>query len=776
MFSFKTSVICFFAVVLLVVSPHLFAVNVDGGQDPSQHPGVVIRPRPLIAPLFIEDGQFSSTLVLGSSAEQDTFADVTLRGVDGTQIAFQRVQFAPHGQQRVEIGALLRSAGSSATTGSVMILPSQDLSGPAIVGQMTMTYRGSSRASYIDEEVAMPGTHSSRVLRAVANPADGSALVAITSLAKTQQRVTVECVFERGPAFSKVIILGAGETLVTEACERQTSHMTDSPTALLNRPVQTVATVGIELTSSVPAGIAAFALAPLGSKDDRFLRAIAFSDPAMTLSPNVVFTGVPVGRANLLPEGNYVPQLALANFSATDAHVQIEYAQTSGNNPSVRIVEQLRVPAGSSQNLKLSGLQGDADLQNSFVIRSDGAAGDLVAKLVSSSESELRQVELLGKDEKDHQNGGNHPWSIDGADEATLILFNHSNAIKLFNVQVSADGAVWEKSYNLESMQTEAISLRGLIRDRVKDEKGRTIPEDSLSGQVAWFTLSYGEGKGRLIQTNRTAAMARNFSCGSVTVLCGSIFVPDITIFNLEDVITFGTIEPEFCTSDDNNICRGTKSGGGNAAYSWSVTDANIAAINGSSTVKSVNLKGMAPGSTPVSHNAQAGHCGSGGSNPAKVQKPTSLKVLSVTVLPNGQGLNFGCGGLANYGVMVDTEYQVLDQDGVAIKSASMTPHETGTSFGGKPIDSNIGPTGFTNSTATTNADGIFHDVPFGACANGAFTSFTATQNITMILPDGSAPAVRSQTFTLTGQAAGHGTLKNSITSPGSGSDISATR
>jgi hypothetical protein len=158
------------------------------------------------------------------------------------------------------------------------------------------------------------------------------------------------------------------------------------------------------------------------------------------------------------------------------------------------------------------------------------------------------------------------------------------------------------------------------------------------------------------------------------------------------------------------------------------------------------------------------------------VQTPTSLKVLGVTVLPNGQGLNFGCGGLANYGLMVDIEYQVLDQDGVAIKSASMTPHEKGTSFGGKPYDSNIGPTGFTNSTLTTTAEGTFHDVPFGACANGAFSSFTRTQTITMILPDGSAPAVRSQTFTLTGQTAGHGTLKNSISSPGTGSDISAMR
>ena len=129
-----------------------------------------------------------------------------------------------------------------------------------------------------------------------------------------------------------------------------------------------------------------------------------------------------------------------------------------------------------------------------------------------------------------------------------------------------------------------------------------------------------------------------------------------------------------------------------------------------------------------------------------------------------------------NYGIMVDIEYQVLDQNGVPIASANMTPHEKGTLFSGTPYDNNIGPTGFKNSTKNTAADGTFHDVPFGVCANGTFSSVTSTQNITMIMPDGSTPAVRSQTFTATGQTAGHGTLKNSISSPGTGSDISATR
>jgi hypothetical protein len=159
------------------------------------------------------------------------------------------------------------------------------------------------------------------------------------------------------------------------------------------------------------------------------------------------------------------------------------------------------------------------------------------------------------------------------------------------------------------------------------------------------------------------------------------------------------------------------------------------------------------------------------------VQVPTSLKFLNVAVLLNGQGPGYGCGGLANYGIYVDINYQVLDQNKNSIQSARMTPHENGKGFGGKSYDTNIGPVdGFPTSSATTASDGTFHDVPFGGCANGAFSAFTATQNITMIMSNGStSPVVRSQNWTLTGKTAGHRTLKNSITSPGSGSDISAT-
>lgn len=116
---------------------------------------------PLVVPLFIEDQHFSSTLVLVNQIFRSTFADVVLRGLDGREIARQRVEFPALSQQRVEIGELLLRAGSRATTGSITIMQSPDLKAPVILAQLTMTYSGSRVPNFIDEEIAMPTASSS---------------------------------------------------------------------------------------------------------------------------------------------------------------------------------------------------------------------------------------------------------------------------------------------------------------------------------------------------------------------------------------------------------------------------------------------------------------------------------------------------------------------------------------------------------------------------------------------------------------------------------------
>jgi hypothetical protein len=162
---------------------------------------------------------------------------------------------------------------------------------------------------------------------------------------------------------------------------------------------------GIGLTSDgTPGSFAAFGLAPHQNAGVKYFSSVFFTDPMSLLSPNSIVAGVPVGPTTALGGGNYVPQLSLANFSAKAAHVTVQFAVTSGNTPNTYQVQSLTVPPGQSREFVLDNLQGDPDLRNSFLINSDGAPGDIQAKLVSVSPSRTGEAELLAKDELDQNN------------------------------------------------------------------------------------------------------------------------------------------------------------------------------------------------------------------------------------------------------------------------------------------------------------------------------------------------------------------------------------
>jgi hypothetical protein len=332
------------AIAMLLVSTSIvFADN-----KVPQHSNDPMMQMPIVAPLFLEDANFTSTLVLVNAASVREYADVSLRGVDGKVIVSQRVHFSPHSERRFEIASLLRSSGSSVTSGSIVVTPSPD-SGGAIAAALSMTYRTQPELNYIDEELAMPSMEGSQISRAVADSGEGSPIVAITSLAESVQRVKIECVLPAGVRFSKTVELKPGETLLTEACAAETTHGFDFQ-AVWNGAKSTPHrdAVGISLASdAMPGSYAAFALAPHGKEREKFFSAIPFADPKMRISNTVVFAGVPVGRSALLPEGTYVPQLSLANFSDKQATVSVRYSQTSGDSLRFAVVARVAVKADS---------------------------------------------------------------------------------------------------------------------------------------------------------------------------------------------------------------------------------------------------------------------------------------------------------------------------------------------------------------------------------------------------------------------------------------------
>jgi len=79
-------------------------------------------PMPLVAPIFIEDAQFTSSLGFVNSRNAAVNVNVVLRDLRGNQIAQKMVSVPPVSKAEVSIKDVLDSVGSSETIGSVVAI------------------------------------------------------------------------------------------------------------------------------------------------------------------------------------------------------------------------------------------------------------------------------------------------------------------------------------------------------------------------------------------------------------------------------------------------------------------------------------------------------------------------------------------------------------------------------------------------------------------------------------------------------------------------------
>lgn len=290
----------------------------------------------------------------------------------------------------------------------------------------------------------------SNKLQAVTDESDGPPLVAITSLSENSQRIRIHCLSEIGSPFIKNIELLPNETLLTSGCSERTVHGSDIQDFNHNFNPKSKRTYGITVSSdAMPGSFAAFGLAPHSDRDAIRFSSVNFFDPKMIMSTTSVFTGVPVGQTPWLGSARYLPVLSLANFSEKAVHVVVHYSVTEEDNPASHDIRKITVAARSTLTLPLEGLEGNRQLQNSFLVESDGVPGDIATKLIARDPQDPSEVEILDKDLHDPLNGGNYPWSIAQGTNSTLLLFNTSDTAQYFTVAISSEGTNWQKSYYL---------------------------------------------------------------------------------------------------------------------------------------------------------------------------------------------------------------------------------------------------------------------------------------------------------------------------------------
>jgi hypothetical protein len=592
-----------------------------------------MEPMPLVAPIFFEDGQVSSSLVIANSTAMPAGATITIRTLSGTEVSTVHKKLAPHGQQEIPLQSLLVHFSSPVTSGSITVTQDANLKGMAIAAQLLLTRLNGSLPSYVDEEFAMPSLSGSATLRGVADEAAGTALIAITSIVNWEQRVQLRCLSEKAEHKSATITIAPYATSVVSSCSGGAfAGMEPFAHGINQHPASGIQ--GYELvTDGGPGAISAFGLAPHLRGQDLLFSTIPFVDPAEIHSPNSVFAGVPFGAQDALPNGVYRPRISFANFATTSAHVTISIAATQPrdvnvsaapeDSPEKVTIRQLTIGPRRSAELTLSDTVSQSGLLQSLFVETDKKPSEVLGKAVSRGDGSLYEVELLQKDERDENNGGIHPWSVEGDSESHLLFFNHSKKPQVFGVGIAGGSSLWDKKYTLAPNETREISINELIQDRVPDEKGRVLGRSLQRGVVNWMVPDSGNATGRLMVTSRSKGMARNFSCGNFNVLCGFNFDTfDNGYIAVGSSGDLWSVVPEFCLEWGPGQCSGgTQVGWGSATYNWTIGATSIVKATSSSqlTSQSPNILGVSRGTGSGYVNVEGGGCQSGGTGPADV-------------------------------------------------------------------------------------------------------------------------------------------------------------
>ena len=559
---------------------------------------------PMVAPLFLEDSDFSSTVTLVNDAVDPMQARVVVLDANGSQVAYKELQLAGHTSSPIQLHDLLTESGSAANVGSVLVIP-EPVTGMPIGGQLSITARNAATPAYIEEEMLTADEGQQGVYRTTALDVKGSPIIALKSQAQGVQAVTLQCFSEKTVPTTGTVQLLAGQLLLVSACDTTKtgrSVITDQ----INPDVSQVdrGSVGIAVTTSgTPADLIAYGFAVYKDDGGPYFSSLNLTNPATQTSSNTIFTGIPTGVASLFPGISFHPEVAITNFSTLPASVVVVLAHTSGGATSSEIVQKLTLSSHSSRTVPIP-TPGDPAMTNSLIVRSNLSPGDVVSQFIAWGDSSVRSVEMQAKDNDSPQNGGGHPWTIEPGTTSTLLLFNHSaSGSKRFNVIIGSGDRTWQQSYQLASMETKAISINDIVANQVADEKGRVLSKDAVTGQVTWFTRSPKWGKGRMMVSQPQIGLARSFSCGSCTDVCPGLGL----ITPYADLSTgVGSVGPlgnlivslcsHVCTPP---TCTGTKIGTTtDVFYTWSSLNTSISTVSGGTHSASANFLGVAPGST----------------------------------------------------------------------------------------------------------------------------------------------------------------------------------
>ena len=181
----------------------------------------------------------------------------------------------------------------------------------------------------------------------------------------------------------------------------------------------------------------------------------------------------------------------------------------------------------------------------------------------------------------------------------------------------------------LAPFETRIVSINDLIRNKVSDSHGRTLPATAWSGSVVWQTPVPGTGSGHVLIRNEANASGESFSCGMYSSICGGDFTPYTTTFTVGQTASFGDFEAEVCLGSSPGQCSGNFVGTGNDfSYFWQSDSPGVLSISGGYS-NVINLYAASVGSSLIEGSVSDGSCGASMAQTATAVAPDNTPVIT---------------------------------------------------------------------------------------------------------------------------------------------------
>src|SRR5262245_8290080 len=671
------------AILVALFLPNLPAVPILSlGRVFASVPGPLRRPKSaqmmseqhiVHIPYFIESDDMTSILTLNNNMNDMATATVTLFNMKGQSLTLPPIELAPQLPARFDLGQLAKNPDFS--SGNVQI--SFNGLSMGITSQVSVISAAHRVAFESVEDEAMDFS-SSRLDAILCLPnAETHGRIALTNT--TAAPIAVTAAAHNGDQnHQRRITLDPHETELVEANEFLESGGDGPPRA-------TVLTLQ---HNGSPGALMATGFAI--SEETGFSCNFPFVDPSTVVSAKLagahVRMGLPKPNGGFPSGTSFSAPLVLANVGGqqTQATVWVDY--TIDSVPHRIQVGVASLAPGQVSQLELSQALAsrgilppldDAGIDVAYT----GPVGTVIGRLTSFDQTGDFAFEVPVKDPlAGMSRSGGYPWRLDGGYTTVVHLKNTINAEVRALVQVRYEGGNYNPDrIRLGPFQTVAIDIRGLRDAQQKDLRGGVMPPDVESGQIVWFEQTPGSLIGRAEVANVGGGVASSFGCGE---FCG----PGLSLSSLSPSSTtmaVGDSGVPFTPKESDMDCSGAPPYAPYPAsnVSWSSTDTTVATVAQDGTVTAVGGGTASILATWTVTTWDCSLCQSSSTTTTAggdiaVQVPTSLYVGSVTTLTTGNSGDYGCTTSQDWGIKVNVQYQVKDQNGQDIRTSALEPQE----------------------------------------------------------------------------------------------------